>query len=188
MAGCLHGTMIGIRRHEAHLAAAGYARPYALYSLAVGGADGGVGGDGRRFACMLIKPIIDNVLSAKAVARPGAGLHHPAHDARHRPAVPGAASLPQCVDGGGRSAGWLGDHQVGLRLPGHAAGEQGRLRHDHRPAQRFLRLDAAPLDRVLPAPHVGHADLDADQRRGAGADRDGHRAERLSAAVLHAAS
>jgi hypothetical protein len=39
----------------------------------------------------------------------------------------------------------------------------------------------------LPAPHDGHVDLDARQRRGAGADRHGDHPERFSAAILHPA-
>ena len=162
-----------------------YARPYALYSLAsvvlmaVVGAMAGL-------RVLLIKPIIDNVLSPERrrtmcwsfrirIQSDVIDLQFlvPHHFHNAWTVVAYALVVSAIVKS---ICDYLGTLLV----------EQGRLRHDHRPAQRSLRCHAAPVDGVLPEAHVGDADLDADQRCGARADRDVDRDERFSAAVLYA--
>ena len=86
-----------------------YARPYALYSLAsvvlmaVVGAMAGL-------RVLLIKPIIDNVLSPRESPNQVLVFTDPAHAQCRRSAVPHSAPFSQCVDRCCGCAYWFGSH------------------------------------------------------------------------------
>ena len=111
-----------------------YMRPYALYwalsvlLMAIVGAL-------AAFRVLLIKPIIDNVLSAASSPDKVLNFVIP-HTHRH---VNLQIFIPHhfhnAWDGRGHRARRLGHHQVTCRLSRHIARQQSRLRHGHRSPQ-----------------------------------------------------
>ena len=87
------------------------------------------------FRVLLIKPILDNVLSPASSPAQVLVFPYRGNETPDQSAGMAAAILSQCVDGSGRRAGGVGDREVDLRLPGNAADEQGRVRDDYGPAQ-----------------------------------------------------
>ena len=94
-------------------------------------------------------------------------------------------AFAQRVDNRGLRAGRVHCAERYFRLRGHLSGELRRLRHDHRLAQRSLRLQSSPVGRVLPEAYDGHAGLDDYQRYRARAVCHVDRPGGVPAAVVH---
>ena len=166
-----------------------YARRYTLQAVSAVILAAGVGLLDA-FRVLLIGPIFDNVLHPGAASRANKtqllGSHrrtlaHPSDAADSGAVVPahqndwGVIAVRLCgLDAAERH----------LRLRGHLPRELRRLWHDHRHARRPVRVDPAPVGRLLSEAHHGHAALGADQRHRASAVRDIDDAVRLPAAGL----
>ena len=100
----------------------GYMRPYVLYWI-ISVLLMGVVGALAAFRVLLIKPIIDNVLSAASSPDKVLNFVIPHTHRSHQLAGSLTSALSQCVDGGCGCSRRFGNHQESVRLSRHIASQ-----------------------------------------------------------------